>query len=208
MTRVVNIRGGQTAEVAVCRPGKWGNPFVIGKHGSRAEVIARHAQWIWTQPQLIAARHELRGKTLGCWCKPLPCHGDTLAKLAEMRHCAIVCGGRDYIDDRNMRNVLSRLVVELEIDCIVTGDARGADMIAHELALEAEMLAPIEPADWERHGKAAGPKRNQLMLDKYPVSIVIAFPGGRGTADMVRRAVAAGLALVVQVSATGEISYV
>jgi hypothetical protein len=46
-------------------------------------AIAAYADWIQTQPQLLAALPELKGKTLGCWCKPQACHGDILARLAD-----------------------------------------------------------------------------------------------------------------------------
>ena len=70
-------------DVYIGRPSKWGNPFVIGRDGTRAEVIAKYEAWIKTQPRLMASLHELRGKTLGCWCKPHACHGDVLARLAN-----------------------------------------------------------------------------------------------------------------------------
>lgn len=79
---VRNIRKGPV-DVNCMRPGKWGNPFVIGKDGDRATVIKLHANWIVTQPHLMQALPELRGKTLGCCCHPLPCHADTLARLAN-----------------------------------------------------------------------------------------------------------------------------
>ncbi len=72
-------------DVYIGRPSKWGNPFVIGKDGSRTEVIKKYAGWIKTKPELLASLEELRGKTLGCWCAPLPCHGDVLTKLANER---------------------------------------------------------------------------------------------------------------------------
>jgi hypothetical protein len=53
--------------VYVGRPSKWGNPFVIGRNGSRDEVIAKYRAWIVRQPALMAALHELRGKDLVCW---------------------------------------------------------------------------------------------------------------------------------------------
>lgn len=62
---------------------KWGNPFILGRDGTRAEVIAKYKDWIQTQPQLLKALPELRGKVLGCWCAPRACHGDVLARLAE-----------------------------------------------------------------------------------------------------------------------------
>jgi len=83
MTRVVNLRR-EPYDVLIDRNTKWGNPFKIGKDGTREEVIAKHADWIKTQNALLAAApRELRGKRLGCHCKPLACHGDILAKLAE-----------------------------------------------------------------------------------------------------------------------------
>ena len=63
--------------------GKWGNPFHIGKDGTRAEVLAKHREWVVRQPELMAAIGELKGKRLGCWCRPARCHGDTLAELAD-----------------------------------------------------------------------------------------------------------------------------
>jgi Domain of unknown function (DUF4326) len=54
--------------VYVGRPSKWGNPFVIGRDGSRDEVIEKYRAWIVRQPKLMAALPELRGKDLVCWC--------------------------------------------------------------------------------------------------------------------------------------------
>ena len=70
-------------DVSISRPSKWGNPFKIGKDGTREEVIDKYAEWIVVQPELMAALPDLRGKRLGCWCKPQACHGDVLAALAD-----------------------------------------------------------------------------------------------------------------------------
>ena len=70
-------------DVYIGRPSKWGNPFVIGRDGPRERVIAKYRQWLTSQTALMAALPELRGKTLGCWCAPHPCHGDVLAELAN-----------------------------------------------------------------------------------------------------------------------------
>ena len=62
----------------------WGNPFKIGRHGTREEVIEKYRALILDSPELQArARRELRGKTLGCWCAPLPCYGDVLLEIAN-----------------------------------------------------------------------------------------------------------------------------
>lgn len=70
-------------DIYIGRPSKWGNPFVIAPSASRADVIAQYERWIVYQPELMAALHELRGKILGCWCAPKPCHGDVLVRLAN-----------------------------------------------------------------------------------------------------------------------------
>lgn len=70
-------------DVYVGRPSKWGNPFTIGKDGTRAEVIEKFEDYIQNEPVLLSHLHELKGKTLGCWCKPASCHGDVLFRLAN-----------------------------------------------------------------------------------------------------------------------------
>lgn len=67
-----------------------GNPFshlsgTLAQHqcATREETIARYREWIVTQPHLMATLGELKGKRLGCFCKPLACHGDVLAEMAE-----------------------------------------------------------------------------------------------------------------------------
>lgn len=70
-------------DVYIGRPSKWGNPFVIGQDGTRAEVIGKYRAWIQTQPDLMNSLYELKDKILGCHCSPLPCHGDVLIDLVE-----------------------------------------------------------------------------------------------------------------------------
>jgi hypothetical protein len=65
------------------RPSKWGNPFAIGRDGNREEVIEKYKNWFQTQPDLIAALPELKGKILACWCKPQNCHCDFLLEQAN-----------------------------------------------------------------------------------------------------------------------------
>lgn len=73
------------SRVYIGRPSKWGNPFVIGRDGSRADVIAKYRTWILAQSDLMGALEELRGRDLVCWCAPLACYGDVLADLANQR---------------------------------------------------------------------------------------------------------------------------
>ena len=70
-------------DVYIGRPSKWGNPFLIGRDGTRDEVITKYRAWIVKQPHLMASLHELKGKVLGCWCSPQACHGDVLSQLAN-----------------------------------------------------------------------------------------------------------------------------
>jgi len=80
---VVNIRK-ELYDVFIGRPGPFGNPFVIGKDGSRLEVIEKFRQWSKTNPEFCKrVRRELKGKVLGCFCKPAPCHGDVLVEIAN-----------------------------------------------------------------------------------------------------------------------------
>jgi hypothetical protein len=81
-TTVVNRRD-EPYDVYIGRPTRWGNPYVMGRDGTRAEVIVKYEAWLRTQDHLMAALPELRGRVLGCWCKPEACHGDVLARLAD-----------------------------------------------------------------------------------------------------------------------------
>lgn len=72
--------------VYIGRPSKFGNPFKIGRDGTREEVIAKYRQYIELNPLLKdAAVRELRGHDLVCWCAPLPCHGDVLLEIANAK---------------------------------------------------------------------------------------------------------------------------
>lgn len=85
MAKVLNKRvsGVPHGAIYIGRPSKWGNPFVIGKDGTRAEVIAKYREHLWASPALRDALPELKGKDLVCWCAPCACHGDVLLELAN-----------------------------------------------------------------------------------------------------------------------------
>lgn len=65
------------------RPGALGNPFVVGRDGTREQVIARFEEHLLVTPALLALLPDLRGKIIGCWCAPRPCHCDVLAWYAN-----------------------------------------------------------------------------------------------------------------------------
>lgn len=82
MGKVVHCKR-EPYDIYIGRPGKWGNPFQIGRDGTREEVIRKYERWVTEQPDLVTSLPDLAGKTLGCWCAPKPCHGDVLVYLAE-----------------------------------------------------------------------------------------------------------------------------
>jgi len=106
----------------------------------------------------------------------------------------LVCGGRDFRDYRELFSILCDYVgPELEI---VHGDARGADTGADVFARVYGIKVTPFPAKWDRYGTAAGVIRNKAMLS-YGIDLVIAFPGGRGTANMVKQAEKRGIPIKI-----------
>lgn len=81
MTTVVNILKDKY-DVDGARSGKWGNPFFIGRDGSRVEVVRRHRWWLMEQLHLLIQLPELKNKRVGCYCCPKLCHVNNLADLA------------------------------------------------------------------------------------------------------------------------------
>lgn len=89
MTKVVHCKK-EPYDIYIGRPGPWGNPFshqegtlAQFKVNTRTEAVEAYRAWLLGNPDLVAKAKELRGKVLGCWCKPLSCHGDVLAEIAE-----------------------------------------------------------------------------------------------------------------------------
>lgn len=114
----------------------------------------------------------------------------------------LICGGRNYDPDK----AVAWLNMWAERDfracgkawppsLVIHGAAKGADEAAQLWAISNGFKVLGFPADWEKHGKAAGPIRNQEMLDLKP-DVVISFEGGRGTLDMRKRAYAAGVTIL------------
>ena len=101
----------------------------------------------------------------------------------------LVCGGRDFDARTRVYNALDAL---RPIGLIIHGGANGADRLADDWAAWRCIERKVFKADWKKYGPSAGPRRNAEMLRMLP-DLVVAFPGGRGTADMVRRAKAAGV---------------
>ena len=111
----------------------------------------------------------------------------------------LVCGGRNFDERELVWRTLDQYQENYGPLTVIQGGAPGADCWAREWAYGQTPVREVTlvsvPADWEKWGSAAGPQRNHLMLDQKP-DIVLAFPGGRGTADMIARAEQAGVEIV------------
>ena len=113
----------------------------------------------------------------------------------------LVCGGRDFSD----YNLLSKTLHEVIYDgdhtyysdvTIISGNARGADKLGERFARDNECKLEIFPADWDKYKKAAGHIRNQQMINEGKPDLVVAFKGGRGTQDMIKRAKGHGIKVI------------
>lgn len=118
----------------------------------------------------------------------------------------LICGGRDMDKfaawnwlEQNLKDELafaSGCSSALTIDAIIHGGCRGADEGAVEWAKSESVKAIVCPADWKKHGKAAGPIRNREMLEFHKPDYVVALPGGKGTANMIALAESHGVPVI------------
>ena len=106
----------------------------------------------------------------------------------------LVCGGRKFDDKDALFRQLDAW--RPRIGVIICGAARGADALAADWARSRNVPLQLFPANWARHGRAAGFKRNWQMLKHGRPDVVIAFPGGKGTEQMVRIAREAGVKVI------------
>jgi len=91
MAKVVHCKK-DPYDVYIGRPSIWGNPYshkegTLAKYkvDTREEAIQRYKTHLLDNPDLLAKIEELRGKTLGCWCRPQRCHGDIIIEVLEDR---------------------------------------------------------------------------------------------------------------------------
>ena len=105
----------------------------------------------------------------------------------------LITGGRYYADMDTVFRVLDKAHAHTPISVLIHGGARGADTLAHWWAVDRGVTPLRFPANWTKHGRAAGVIRNQQMITEGRPDAYLAFPGGKGTADMVARARAQGI---------------
>lgn len=111
--------------------------------------------------------------------------------------CVLVCSGRNYDDAECVKSHLDRLHADEPIDVLIEGGAQGADELARWWARDNGIEVETYVADWHGFGRRAELIRNQRMIDEGRPTLVVAFPGGAGTADMVRRAREANVKVVM-----------
>ncbi len=108
----------------------------------------------------------------------------------------LVCGGREYSGKAELFGILDRLHAKTPITCIIHGAASGADILGMSWAAYRSISYVSFPAAWKQHGLSAGMQRNQQMLDEGRPDLVLAFPGGTGTHDMISRARQQGFSVI------------
>lgn len=110
----------------------------------------------------------------------------------------LVCGGRNFNDALTLGSWLGGIHKnDGPITLLIEGGARGADYMARKFAEWQKIPVKTFEADWDRYGNAAGPIRNKQMLDEGKPDLVLAFEGGRGTANMVEQAKAVGVRVLI-----------
>jgi hypothetical protein len=105
----------------------------------------------------------------------------------------LVCGGRNYSDYGKIYDILDEIHEHEPITKVIHGTASGADDCGKTWANSRGIKEDPYPPDWKKYGLAAGPIRNQQMIDEGQPDLVIAFPGGKGTKDMITKAEKAGI---------------
>ena len=108
----------------------------------------------------------------------------------------LVCGGREYSDYGAVRNALDAIALRRGIGTVIHGGAGGADTLAGRWAASNGIPAVVFRPNWARHGRGAGMRRNRDMLTRGKPDLVLAFPGGPGTANMVSIAARAGVRVI------------
>lgn len=204
-TTAVNLRT-HTYDVYVGRAGHGhdgylGNPYSAMRDGGRDRAIALYKEYFLKRlridPEFAARVEELRGKRLGCFCKPKACHSDVIVEYLENSMKVVVCGGRGWT---NQRVIYNRLMELPSNTIVVEGECDGADLIGRKIALDIGLEVVGFPAAWKKYDLSAGMIRNIKMPNTGP-KLVIAFhndlDNSKGTKHIVREARKRGIEVEV-----------
>lgn len=210
--RITNLRNHESVYpdvlIRVDRSSILGNPFPMNGEATRDKVCDQYEEYFDRQIECNKAFVDaldyiyntvMSGKNvvLGCWCAPKRCHAETIKTYIEIRirkanfindmfYCLVV-GSRDFNDYPMMVRELNHLLVNYKNVTIVSGGARGADLLAERYAKGSGYDVKVFPADWNGYGKRAGFIRNEVMhqyIAKFPHRGCVAFWDGssKGTA--------------------------
>jgi hypothetical protein len=108
----------------------------------------------------------------------------------------LICGGRNFDERKRMRDYLFSFHEKTPITAVIHGGASGADRLGGEWARHNGIAEVRVDANWTRYGKRAGPVRNGWMIQHCFPELVIAFPGGYGTRNMIEQATAVGIPVI------------
>lgn len=188
-------------KVYIGRPSIFGNPYVIGKDGTREQVIEKYQKYIWNAPRVLSRLSELHGKDLVCHCSPQACHGDVLEKMVALDiageidhqrpHRMAIVGSRNFrnydLFERYLNLTIDRL--QINFDTIISGGALGPDSMAKDYA-DSHNIPFIEyPAEWTKYGKRAGFVRNTTIVENSTIIIAFWDYKSSGTYDTINKAI-------------------
>lgn len=178
------------------------NPYKIGVDGiTRETCLVKYEKYIRAMiDEGCVDIDTLRGKVLGCWCKPDRCHGDILLKILDEMDSKVlaIVGDRRYTNYLTFTNSIDAyLETYTKIDTIVTGDCRGTDEMAIRYATSKGFTLIEQPAYWEDHGKQAGPMRNTLIVADADVLIAFVTDRSLGSWDTINKAKKKGIPVKV-----------
>lgn len=209
MERVVNLRKTSGYNTYIGRANGelkqsiWANPFTVKEYG-RGNCIDKYEEYLRKSPELLHKLPSLKDKTLGCWCKPEPCHGDILSRYAhkeEGKFRLLVSGSRSlYAFDVIKDFIIETLMPKYKDIIIIEGGAKGIDIAARNVAKDLDIDNLTIPAIWEVNGvknKRAGFERNSVMLDLADGVLCVWDGVSSGTRDMMKKAREANLPLKV-----------
>lgn len=94
----------------------------------------------------------------------------------------LIAGGRNFTDKQFLFSYMEKYLEE--VSCVISGTAKGADKLGEAWAKHHNITLERYPAQWAKYGRAAGPIRNQEMLDKGKPDLVVVFKGGSGSKHM------------------------
>lgn len=195
MTTLVNIKTGAQYTTYIGRKNlyynepvdsKWANKYVIGKDGTREEVIEKYRRDLLNNPKLLEDLHEIDGQILGCYCAPdFACHGEVLIELREKQKLEqnnkpkvklAIIGSRGITNKKKIFDFLDKNISRIEM-IISGGCPNSPDEIARQWCEDNGMPILIFYPNWGRDSKKAGFIRNEYIIracDK-----VVAFHDGK-----------------------------